>query len=357
MPKNPVRAARQAGRQAVRAAKDTRREKIGAAKTASKVAKIESRTASKVGKISGTTAKPVAKSIPVAKTTTTKVRPGIKGRIAEARSNKQAKNKPATPISYSPTKLPDLPKTSIKITSDMRGTLKDMPAETRKAPTKKGPSESEKNIVKMWRDKGYEYGKDGKVRDKNGKTPEENEAQRVKDMFLQPGETRANTSPFASKEVAAKRALKDALAKIPFGKKKAGGSVKKYQAGGMTKPAVRPGNTVKPPRSVRGPKQSPSDMRQPYGPSMKPVGPGNTARTPKPYRKNISTPASIMKPMKHGGAKKYQDGGKVDPYTTKPTTGASSYKRSGTTLTKNSDGTYSKTAVKKMGGSMKGKKC
>lgn len=316
-PKNPVRAARQAGRQAVRAAKDTRRETIGAAKTASKVAKIESRTARKVGKISGTTAKPVAK---------------------------------AAPAAYKPVKLPvTAVKPKLNTTADMRGKIKDMPAETRKAaPVKKGPSESEKNIVKMWRDKGYEYGKDGKVRDKNGKTPEENEAQRVKDMFLQPGETRANTSPFASKEVAAKRALKDALAKIPFGKKKAGGSVKKYQAGGMT---------VKPPRSIRGPKQSPSDMRQPVSPSQKPVGPGNTARTPKPYRKNISTPASIMKPMKHGGAKKYQAGGKVDPYTTRPTTGASSYKRSGATLTKNSDGTYSKTAVKKMGGSMKGKKC
>ena len=246
MPKNPVRAARQAGRQAVRAAKDTRRETIGAAKTASKVAKIESKTASKVGKISGT---------PAAKKATT--------------------YKPSAPT----VKLPATSKPKLNMTGT-RSTIKDMPVSTRKAPAKKGPSESEKNIVKMWRDKGYEYGKDGKVRDKNGKTPEENESQRVKDMFLQPGETPRNTSPFASKEVAAKRALKDALAKVPFGKKKAGGSVKKYQMGG-----------------------------------------------------------------------------KVDPYTTKPTTGASSYKRSGTTLTKNSDGTYSKTAVKKMGGSMKGKKC
>jgi hypothetical protein len=267
-PKNPVRAARQAGRQQVRAAKDAR-----------KVAKIETKVASKVAKISGSpAAKPVAKttSAPVAKPAATKARPGIKGRVAEARYNKQAKNKKAAPISYSPTKLPDSPKPTLKITNDMRGTLKEMPAETRKAPAKKkGPSASEKNIIKMWKDRGYTYGKDGKVRDKDGKTPEENETQRVKDMFLQPGETRQNTSPFASKEVAAKRALKDALDKVPFGKKKAGGSVKKYQTGG-----------------------------------------------------------------------------KVDPYTTKPTATASMYKRSGVTLKKNADGTYTKA---KSGGSVKRK--
>ena len=64
---------------------------------------------------------------------------------------------------------------------------------------------------------------------------------------------------------------------------------------------------MKPPRSIRGPKQSPSDMRQPYGPSMKPVGPGNTARPPKAVRKaGPSTPASMMKSMfkKKGGTTK-----------------------------------------------------
>jgi hypothetical protein len=92
--------------------------------------------------------------------------------------------------------------------------MKEMPAETRKTPTKKkGLSESEKNIIKMWKDKGYTYGKDGKVRDKNGKTPEENEAQRVKDMFLQPGETQANTSPFASPAQIKKREAIDAVKK------------------------------------------------------------------------------------------------------------------------------------------------
>ena len=253
-PKNPVRAARQAGRQQVRAAKDAR-----------KVAKIETKVASKVAKISGSpAAKPVAKttSAPVAKPAATR--------------GKDTKKTAGTYKPSAPTvKLPATAKPKINMT-DTRSKMLDMPAETRKAaPAKKGPSASEKNIIKMWKDRGYTYGKDGKVRDKNGKTPEENEAQRVKDMFLQPGETPRNTSPFASKEVAAKRALKDALAKVPFGKKKAGGSVKKYQMGG-----------------------------------------------------------------------------KVDPYTTKPTATSSMYKRSGVTLKKNADGTYTKA---KSGGSVKRK--
>lgn len=253
MPKNPVRAARQAGRQAVRAAKNTRRETVGAAKTASKVAKIEDKTAAKVGKISGT---------PAAKKATT--------------------YKPSAPT----VKLPTTTKPKINMTGT-KSTMKDMPVSTRKsAPAKKKSSEMENHITKMWRDKGYEYGKDGKVRDKNGKTPEENESQRVKDMFLQPGETPANTSPFASKEVAAKRALRDALDKVPFGKKKAGGSVKKYQTGGMT-----PGKRV--------------------------------VETNKP-----------------------------DPYTTKATANQPTYKRSGSTLSKNADGTYSP-GMKKKGGSVK----
>ena len=52
--------------------------------------------------------------------------------------------------------------------------------------------------------------------------------------------------------------------------------------------------------------------------------------------------------------KKYDNGGKVtDPYTTKPTATEPTYKRSGVTLKKNPDGTYTKA---KLGGSMKGKK-
>jgi len=226
-PKNPVRAARQAGRQEVKAARQSNRVANIQARTATKVAKITSGSTPK--QAPKPTAKTTATPAPVSKastpkSTTSKVRPGIKARVSEARYNRQAKKKTFDPSSVKASpKLLDIPtaKPKINITADMRGTLKDMPKETRKAaPAKKKASDMENHIVKMWKDKGYTYGKDGKVRDKYGKTPEENEAKRVKDMFLQPGETRANTSPFASKEVAAKRALKDAIAKVPFGKKK-----------------------------------------------------------------------------------------------------------------------------------------
>jgi hypothetical protein len=69
-----------------------------------------------------------------------------------------------------------------------------------------------------------------------------------------------------------------------------------------------------------------------------------------------------QKNFKKGGMvkKKMADGGKVtNPYTTKPTATAPTYNRSGSTFTRNTDGTYTqKPIVKaKRGGAMKGKKC
>jgi len=69
--------------------------------------------------------------------------------------------------------------------------------------------------------------------------------------------------------------------------------------------------------------------------------------------------------FKKGGMvkKKMADGGKVpNPYTTKATATAPTYNRSGSTYTRNSDGTYTQKpqtpVVKaKRGGAMKGKKC
>jgi hypothetical protein len=63
------------------------------------------------------------------------------------------------------------------------------------------------------------------------------------------------------------------------------------------------------------------------------------------------------------GKKKMADGGKVtNPYTTKATATAPTYNRSGSTFTRNTDGTYTQKpqtpVVKaKRGGAMKGKKC
>ena len=235
MPKNPVRAARQAGREAVRAAKDTR-----------KVAKIETKVAKKVAKISGT---------PVAKKATT--------------------YKPSAPTVKAPAPAA---KPKINITDDMKGKVKDMPVATRKAaPAKKKPSAMEKQIDKMWADRGFTYGKDGKVRNAQGLTPAEaEEAERVR--------------------------------------KNAQELVKKSQAKRETMNWI----------------QKQQDR----------------------FKSSPSTP-DFKKPTPADSSSKFQMGGKVDPYTTKPTATASMYKRSGSTLTKNADGTYSKGAIKKKGGTVK----
>ena len=60
MPKNPVRAARQASRQAIRTAKTAKRQDARAINTAKKVEKIATKTASKVAKIQGSAPKRAA---------------------------------------------------------------------------------------------------------------------------------------------------------------------------------------------------------------------------------------------------------------------------------------------------------
>jgi len=334
MPKNPVRAARQAGRQAVRAAKDTRRETLGAAKTASKVAKIESRTASKVGKISGTaTAKPVASK--------------------PATAAKPTSFKPSAPT----VKLPaTAAKPTVNVTADMRGKMKDMPAATRKAapvkkatpkptpravpappsPTPPKPTPAPKPEANMGNAYKMLTGKNQpdatpkqklqmEARSANKKATAEydaaNAAYRKAFNEAKSGSSYDSQAEKDRKKAAVNdtydkmRKAKEANTKTFLDEKSAynrkhGGAVKKYQAGGMT-------TGMKPPRSVRGPKQSASDMRQPYGPSMKPVGPGNTARAPKAVRKaGPSKPASMISPtdrlkasekgryMKKGGTNK-----------------------------------------------------
>jgi hypothetical protein len=213
MPKNPVRAARQAGRQQVKAAKQ-----------AGRVAKIETRFANKVAKINaGPAPKPAAKPTPVAKpkatTSTTptvkKARPGIKGRMAEAAYNRKAKKTVFDPSKAKPaTKLPAsaTPATKLNITNDMRGTLKDMPADTRTAKVNKMKADDAKKKQEAAKKKEATKKKDG-----YGYEP---------DMFLdaKKGETRQNTLPYTFTDKAkadeARKALKDAIGKIPFGKKK-----------------------------------------------------------------------------------------------------------------------------------------
>jgi len=213
-PKNPVRAARQAGRQEVKTARQSNR-----------VANIQARTATKVARItSGPTPKQASKSAtktavtptPASKASTPKARPGIKGRLAEAAYNRKAKKTVFDPSKSKPAaKLPAsaAPATKLNITNDMRGTLKDMPADTRTAKVNKMKADDAKKKQEAAKKKEATKKKDG-----YGYVPE---------MFLDPkkGETRQNTLPYTftdkAKADASKKALKDAIGKVPFGKKKA----------------------------------------------------------------------------------------------------------------------------------------
>ena len=182
-PKNPVRAARQAGRQQVRAARDTRRETVRTAKTASKVAKIEARTAGKVAKIAGRTAgvQPKQATKPTA-TSPSKVTPkqapktGLTGKDLLTYGVK-----PKAPVakgpSYAPFKSPADQKKSEQMTADAKrraaeaATRKMAPAP--KAAPKKTAPKKKTTTPKKNDDYGY-----------------------VSDMFLGPGETRENTLPY-----------------------------------------------------------------------------------------------------------------------------------------------------------------
>jgi hypothetical protein len=115
MPKNPVRAARQSGRQEVRAAKQ-----------ASKVAKIQSRTQTKVAKIQGRSGTPAAATTPAPKFKTaaelksTIKMPDFKARAVEmtkekAKANGTGSKAPAakaTPVKKSTPKAKATPKTT-----------------------------------------------------------------------------------------------------------------------------------------------------------------------------------------------------------------------------------------------------
>lgn len=223
-PKNPVRAARQAGRQQVKAAKQ-----------AGRVAKIETRFANKVAKIN---AGPVAKSeskvkaYPSAKTvekkasapapdkTPKKVRPGIKGRLAEAAYNRKAKKTVFDPskVKSSAKALPASATAPVKLnTVGMRSTMPDVDADN--AREAKAAADRKKAIA-------ADKKKQAPAKKKTAPVKKKDDYGYVPDMFLDPkkGETRQNTLPYTFTDKAkadeARKALKDAIGKISFGKKK-----------------------------------------------------------------------------------------------------------------------------------------
>lgn len=283
MPKNPVRAARQAGREAVRAAKDTR-----------KVAKIETKVANKVAKISGT---------PVAKKATT--------------------YKPSAPTVKGPAAVA---KPKINTTADMRGKMKDMPAETRKAaPVKKAaPKATPKPAPRA-------------VPAPPSPTPPKPtpapkpEANMGSAYKMLTGKNQPDATPKQKLQMEARSANKKATAEYnaanaeyrkAFKEAKYGSSYDSQAEKDRKKAAVN----------------SAYDK-------MRKAKEANT--------KTFLAEKSAYNRKNGGSVKKYQTGGKVDPYTTKPTATSSMYKRSGVTLKKNADGTYTKA---KVGGMVKRKK-
>lgn len=252
MPKNPVRAARQAGRQQVRAAKQ-----------ASKVAKIQNRTQTKLGKIQGSTPASTTSSTPAPKfKTAAELKSTIKMPDMGASLNKLARE------------------SSIK---NGTGTKAPAPATKKSAPTKKstpkpkaGPQLTPQGKAAVEKANAERYRKDREQGTYITKPESRNQQQKDKVVVDNVKGT-----------VAKLKALQDKAYKDSKIKAKAELNARRAQRG---------------------------------LPPIKSMGGGTT----------------------------------TDPYTTKPTATASTYKRSGVTLKKNPDGTYSKA---KIGGAVKGKKC
>jgi hypothetical protein len=222
-PKNPVRAARQAGRQAVRAAKDTRKQNVQATKAATKVAKIEARTAKRVGRISGTpasTAKPATKSAaPVTKTSTaspakTAPKTGLTGKDLLTYGVK-----PKTPVakgpSYAPFKTPADQKKSQQMTADAKRRKAQADARQQEANKKKAAADEAARKKKAAADAKRKKEAAEKKKQQAAADAAAAEEQGKKDMYLQPGETRENTLPYPfTKAAKDKAALEEAQAKL-----------------------------------------------------------------------------------------------------------------------------------------------
>lgn len=224
-PKNPVRAARQAGRQQVKAAKQ-----------AGRVAKIETRFANKVAKINAApaakseskvkaraAAKPaeVKSSTPASTTSVKKARPGIKGRLAEAAYNRKAKKTVFDPskVKSSAKALPPSATAPVKLnTAGMRSTMPDVDADN--AREAQAAANRKKAIA-------ADKKKQAPAKKKEAPAKKKDDYGYVPDMFLDPkkGETRQNTLPYVFTDKAkadnSRKVLKEMLDKIPFGKKKA----------------------------------------------------------------------------------------------------------------------------------------
>lgn len=276
MPKNPVRAARQAARQAVRSAKTSSRMDTRAVKTAAKVEKIGAKAAGKVAKI-------------------------------QAAAPKRAASEPMTKMeSKGATKIAQ------KTTGPAKSTPRSMTEVAKGMKPKKSGSKSSSRS-----------GSGG-----GGGRP-----------------APARTTPVSE-------TIKKSAEKMGWDLNKKSTPTGKGAYDGMSKDAM----DYSARDIIRGGKNTVKET----GRQIKMYGEGKMRQAGDAVegaKKAVGRGMDFLNPFsskkKGGSVKKYEAGGKVDPYTTKPTATASMYKRSGVTLKKNPDGTYTKA---KVGGMVKRKK-
>ena len=274
MPKNPVRAARQAGRQQVRAAKQT-----------SKVAKIQGRTQKKLEKLKGTSATTTTSTASAPKfKTAEELKSTIKMPDFKARAVEMAKDKAKASGTGSTGYKAPVTKSTTKSTTSKTATTKKGPQLTPQGKAAVAKADAER--YRKDREQGtYVTKPENRNQQQKDKVVKDNARGVVSDLkaiqdraLAQAKANPKSEGKYAESDRAAKAALNARRAKLGLPPMKAGGMVKKYNTGGGTT---------------------------------------------------------------------------TNPYTTKATATAPTYKRSGVTLKKNPDGTYSKA---KMGGMVKRKK-
>lgn len=219
-PKNPVRAARQASRQAIRTAKTVRRQDNRTAKTEKKVGNIAARTATKVAKIQGRSGTPAAATTPAPKfKTAAELKSTIKMPDFKARAVEMAKEK--AKANGTGSKAP--------VTKSTPKVKKEAPKATpAPAPAKTGPYVVSK-----------EY-------DKAVLTAKEN----AQGSYITLADKRNPDQKIQVKIDKKKQTRKMLESLMP--NRKAGGPVKKYQMGGTAKPKAMYGTSMKPSMMKKG---------------------------------------------------------------------------------------------------------
>jgi len=235
-PKNPVRAARQAGRQLVKTAKTER-----------KVAKVQARATNKVAKINAKTAKYTGKTPGIQPQQGSKAAPASSPKPAAPKTGLTGKDlltygvKPKAPVakgpSYAPFKSPAAQQQSQQMTADAKRRKAQADARQQEAAKKKAAADEAARKKKAAADAKRKKEAAEKKKQEEAAAAAAAEEQRKKDMFLQEGETRENTLPYIFTEKAKRDAARKAVTDF------IGGMQKRFSSDGSSgnsKPAFEP---------------------------------------------------------------------------------------------------------------------